>query len=931
MKQCLLIFTLLLSSFSAVFAQQELPKEPAHFKGELIVKIKSRFGEKCDKSSIQIPSIKELIKAEHIKKTTKIFPTHKTLKQKSANSNKVDLSTVYRFEFDKNLNEKKILKQFQMDPSIEYAEFNFINELTYTPDDSLNSEQWYLSAIKAYEAWDVQQGDTNVVIAITDTGSDMDHEDLIDDYAYNYNDPINGIDDDNDGFIDNFNGWDVADDDNDPETTNSGHGANVIGIASASADNKKGISGCGFNTRILTVKIDAAATGQLTAAYEGIVYAADYGAFIISNSWGSHSYSQFAQDVVNYAALNKGCLVIAATGNNGNERRFYPAAYDNVLSVGSTIEEDTVKESSNFGYWAHIFAPGERMLTTNSIGLYSRNGGTSMAAPVVAGVAALVKSQFPNYTAEQVREQLLNTADDIYSINDAKYQGKLGAGRVNAFRAVTETSSPGIALINRSISDGNDNVFIVGDTLRIGGHFKNFLQDANNVNVSIRSIDNKLQIVDGSKSLGDINMLDSVSIENTPFLLRVINGVTFNETVELEISITADNYTKKIYFPVSVNIDYLTINENNLTVTLTSNGGLGFSGDGNNLGAGIRFKGGSSLLFEGSFAIGNSDSYISNKFRSPQGISNHFQTINQVRPVSAKIADYEASASFNDSRISGNSVVEVVKKNYVFKHGKAENSIIYQYAIKNVSGAKLSNLHAALLMDWDIADFSKNKVNYDNLRRMGISFATDTNLICAVMPLNDSLGNFHYAIDNASGGNGGINISDNFSDAEKFQSMSSFRNTAGDVNPDGNDILDVNSIGPFELENGETEYISFAIIISDSLPKLQIEADTIQNLFNRLILSTQENNIALSSSSLKVFPNPSKNDLNLQFNLLKTRQLELRVVDIKGQLVHEIDKRTFSRGVHQLNILTDSWKSGIYLIELKGENLLFQNKFVIAK
>ncbi|GAI36367.1 unnamed protein product, partial [marine sediment metagenome] len=128
---------------------------------------------------------------------------------------------------------------------------HYLPELLYTPDDPLNIYQYYLDTIKAYDAWEICKGDSNIVIGITDTGVDIDHEDLQGNIYYNYNDPINGIDDDNDGFIDNFRGWDLGENDNNPQWEINDHGVVVTGIAGARTDNGIGISGVGFKSRFL--------------------------------------------------------------------------------------------------------------------------------------------------------------------------------------------------------------------------------------------------------------------------------------------------------------------------------------------------------------------------------------------------------------------------------------------------------------------------------------------------------------------------------------------------------------------------------------------------------------------------------------------------------------------------------------------------------
>lgn len=919
--------------FTSFLLAQEAPSNTDYYEGEIIVKVNPQLSHKCSKSSIAIPSIQKIIAAEKIDQVEKMFPNHQKVTQKKGQENFVDLSTIYFFKFDASLDERKILNQLRKDPAVQYAELNYINELVYDPSDTLKSRQWYLAAVNLFQAWDIQKGDTSVVIAIVDTGSDLDHPDLVSDFAYNYNDPINGIDDDNDGYIDNFNGWDIVENNNSPDILNSGHGTNVAGIASASTDNVTGVSGAGFNTKILTVKIYDENTGGLPGAYQGIVYAADHGAFIINNSWGSSQYSAIAQDIVNYAAINRKCFVIAATGNNGQDIKFYPAAYDNVFSVGSMDNRDTIKANSNYGYWVDVYAPGESMYTCNAIGGYQYNGGTSMASPLVAGIAGLVKSQFPNYTAEQVAEHLRNSGDDIYALNDPKYTDKLGSGRINAFKAVSNSSKPGIKFINKTVSDNNDNIFALGDTLRISGAFRNFLTNAQNVSATISTIGNKLQILNPTISLGNINQLDSVSIRSNPFELIIPSGVDFNENIDVLITITADNYLKKQYFDITTNVNYITISENNLTLSITSDGGIGFGGDASDLGAGIKHLNGDSHLFEGGLIIGNSSAFISNKFRG-QSLSPDldFKTNSTVKEINAKVADFECTSTFTDGNISP-AQLSIVNKNYVFKHHQALNSVIYEYEITNTSASKIDNLYVGMLLDWDIANYANNKINYDASRRMGISFSTDTSIFCGVRVLTDSIGSTHYGIDNVGDPtiNGGLNSSDGFSDAEKFQVISSQRNSAGgNVTSSGNDIIDVNSIGPFNLEPNGSRVVAFSITVSDSLANLNQETDTVKNLYERIVLSTPTLSDNSLANRLTISPNPAKEFLKLNLSLAKTTALELRVFSTSGKLVYYRGQESFARGEQYINFSISNWKTGVYFIELKGDGLIFQDKFVVA-
>lgn len=917
---------LLLILLGFLFFNFSFAQNSTFIQGKIVVKVKAQYADKCNKSNIQLKPIQAIVASEEITNTTKVFPNHVPTK----NKNSVDLSNLYYFEFGEGINAKKLVQQLKNLKEVEYAEQIPINQITYTPSDSLNSDQWYLNAVNAYQAWDVQQGDTNIVIAFTDTGTDTDHPDLVDNYAYNYDDPINGIDDDNDGFIDNFLGWDVADNDNDVGFGNFGHGVNVGGIASATTDNLTGISGLGFNTKLLPIKIDESATGRLTAAYEGIVYAADQGAFIITNSWGSHVFSRFSQDIINYATLNKGSLVIAATGNNGDERRFYPAAYENVLSVGSMQFNDTVKANSNYGYWADIFAPGEDMLTTNAIGGYGYNGGTSMAAPVVAGVAGLVKAQFPSYDWRQVTEQILNTGEDIYAVNEARYANKLGSGQLDAFKALTDSTQPGIVLINRTVTDGDDGIFAIGDTLQIRGSFLNVLKDASNVNIELKTIDNRLQILNGTRSVVTLNSGDSISLMNDPFLVIIPSGVDINETIEFEVTITATGYLKRQFFPLDVNIDYLTINENNLRVTLTSNGSIGFSGSNNQLGDGFQHLGSNSHLFEGSFMLGTSNA-IADRFRGEnQGADNDFKVVTPVNIKTPKAADFEANSVFNDGNLNASPNFKVDQNWHVFQHADANNSIIYEYIVENTSGNELSGVYAGIIIDWDIADFSRNKIAYDAQKSMGISFSADTSIFIGTRILNDSIPHSHYGIDNTNNGNGGVNVNDGFSTEEKFTVLSTVRNTAGEFNPEGNDIIEVNSYGPFDLEFGERIQLAFSITVSDNINNLSIESDSIYSLFTRSILGNPGRTL-INDDPVSLYPNPTKDLLFADIRLSEPGNIRYNIINAEGQIIIESPAQFFTSGVQRIRVNTSHLETGLYFLTIRGDNFSSKSKFVVSQ
>ena len=908
---------------AALFSQAE--NEPY----KVVFKVKKEHATKCAKDAIELPEIKQILKQKN-QQTAKVFPNHR--REKAAHL--VDLSTLYEIQHDDANILKQLASELKRSQAIEYAELLYPAQMAYTPSDSENTKQWYLQAIDAFNAWGIEQGDTNVVVGIVDTGFDIDHPDLVDAIAYNHDDPINGIDDDQDGYIDNYYGWNVANRNNNIDISFFGHGTNVAGIASAATDNITGISGVGFNTKMLLVKGEDENSGRLRNVYEGMVYAADQGAFIINNSWGSFFYSQFAQDIVNYCALNKGALVIAAIGNNGADTLFYPAAYENVLSVGSLLPGDTLKESSNYGYYVDLYAPGEDMWTCNAIGGYQYNGGTSMAAPVVAGVASLVKSRFPNYTAEQISILLKNTADDLENINAAEYQDKLGSGKVNAFRALSEDPI-GIVFENLLINDKNDGVFINGDTLNISGRFKNYLANATGVTISLEVSGNHLNPIKTSYNIGSLNTNDTVNNYNTPFQFKVPSQLSSQKRIDFLMRIQTDQGNFKQHFSTTLNPDFIILKENQLELTLTSDGSLGYSGRINNLGNGYQYLEGSSLLYGGSFAIGINPQEVADHFWVDtsrlfiEDFDDDFTKENLIAIENPSQSKAEVSTTFSYPMQAGGKL-SVKQTTYLFDSDSLSSTIIHHYQIKNEGTANLQDAYAGILADWDIIDRNRNKITYDSSRKMGISFSTDSNLFCGIRALAKEYPVKHYAIDNTPSGEGGLNLSTIFNDSLKFEALSSMRDSAGNSRVEGNDVIDVISYGPFDLNADSSISLSFSISFAKDFNQLLEYSDSAQAAFNQLTLGQLEQLAAGNMLASSLFPNPASQNIHFRFQSLESERATISIFNSSGQLVYELGEQQFNKGSQELIIDVSSWKTGVYFLLLNGDKLKIQNKFVVS-
>lgn len=342
----------------------------------------------------------------------------------------------------------ELIRYIEKRSFIEYAERIPSMELFLTPNDPLYNQQYNLAITNADLAWDLSlcpNGANQTVVAIIDDAVLTSHPDLAPTIWNNPNEvPGNGIDDDNNGYIDDVVGWDAANNDNDPNppinATSSyfSHGTHVAGITGAATDNNIGIASIGFGLQLMSIKIGNSNTGgSLTGALAGVDYAVASGYVDIANmSWGGAPYSQTFQNLFTIG-YNQGITWIAAAGNSNSPAPMYPASYQHVISVAATNSSDAKASFSNYGTTIDVSAPGVAILSTvpGANPLYDFKSGTSMAAPYVAGLAGLMKCFNSSASPTQIETCLKTTADNIDPQNPS-FVNQLGAGRVNAEAAL---------------------------------------------------------------------------------------------------------------------------------------------------------------------------------------------------------------------------------------------------------------------------------------------------------------------------------------------------------------------------------------------------------------------------------------------------------------------------------------------------------------
>ena len=390
----------------------------------------------------------------------------------------IDLYTTFLFKtkaIDKEL--ELLIQKLNELPEIEYAEPVYIDEEDFTPNDPNYSSCWHLDKIKADLAWDISTGSSDIVVSIVDDAITINHPDLQDVIWVNPNEiPNNGIDDDNNGYVDDINGWDTYTNDNDPSphdnTSAWAHGTHCAGIAGAATNNGVGISAIGYGVSLMAVKT-ADDNGLVNQTWDGVYYSIVSGADIISCSWSSGSFSQTNYNIIQFG-LNNGSIIVAASGNNNSNLTTspkYPACYEGVICVANTNSADVKASSSNYGNRIDISAPGSSILSTVPYSGYDTKTGTSMSAPMVAGLLGLMKSYAPNATNEQLINCMKNSSDNIDAVN-SNYAGLLGSGRINAYNALMCLSPPEADFEILNSDNCNGRVYYADKSLNFPTHWE---------------------------------------------------------------------------------------------------------------------------------------------------------------------------------------------------------------------------------------------------------------------------------------------------------------------------------------------------------------------------------------------------------------------------------------------------------------------------
>lgn len=386
------------------------------------------------------------------KSPPELSPSGHVLREYGVNTMKLNLVHGATFNFKltgSSLHKKEAIARLVKLQNVDYIEPDYPIQVVpttnalVTPDDIYFSKQWFHKTLESLSAWRINDGSNDIVAAVVDTGIDYNHPDLKDNIWINNQETINGRDDDGNGYIDDIHGWNFAANNSDARTTkNSPHGSHVAGLIGATGRNHLGVVGIAHKVKLMALKfMDDSGAGMTSNAVKAINYAIQKKVFIINNSWGSNTFSRTLSEAIARAAKAK-ILFFAAAGNGNKgkgydieQKAWYPASYPywNVFSVAATNQSDQLTAFSNFSSTkVDVAAPGFSIFSTVSGDNYQMMSGTSMATPIVSGLAVLVKATNPNLDPAQIIKIIRDSSDKIQTLKDKVIAG----GRINAYKAV---------------------------------------------------------------------------------------------------------------------------------------------------------------------------------------------------------------------------------------------------------------------------------------------------------------------------------------------------------------------------------------------------------------------------------------------------------------------------------------------------------------
>lgn len=847
-----------------------------------------------------------------------------------------------------------LLSELQANSNVEYAEprperhtqamreREQLNAIDGVPNDPYFAQQWSLERMHLAAAWDITRGSPNAIVAVIDLGVDFTHPELIGQDWINTAEQNGqpGIDDDNNGYIDDIHGWDFVDNDGDPAPRplafSESHGTHVSGTIAALRNNGRGITGIAPDCKIMAIR--AGVGGSIPYGYEGIYYACRSGAKIINCSWGGGGESAFERDIINYAIAHD-CIVVAAAGNSPQRDPlpFYPAAIEGVLSVAATDWNDLAANFTHYGPWVKVSAPGVSIISPvigpNGEHTYDTWQGTSMAAPHVAGVCALVAAINPTLTAGEITARVLSTSVPIDAVNPSLLAGGLGLGRVDAWNALTLDYSGAVQLTAAQITE------TAGD---LDGRIE-----------PGESCDLHLTVQNGSVELAGLRATASTTRDSiifssplcfwnslpagasrtsaTAMTLHLPADARRGRTIPLNIDFTtlAGAAIGRATHTLIIDTTYVLLRNSVMQLGMAEHGSLGYYDyrDRRYIGPGLSLQTERPFgtLYHGSFVLA-ADGYVSDNFYGDTTRLREDWVMlpdSFARTVPSSRAAQETRCNFTDRGAAENELfASVTASGLAYADGFADHFLILEYAVANRSINHWQSAYAGLALDWDIAGGSRNYSAFDPIHAMAIASPSLSEYPqFAVVALRGPLTGY-YAIDNRAE----LDSAGYWSDARKWELLSSGVHSSAS---DARDISQLVSIGPFSLAAGNDTTFAFALLWGDNALELQQAADSARVRYGVPVLAG--GGPAELPSVVRVSPNPVSALGTLTLHVSTAQTIDISLYNVLGQKVLARTARALPDGTVKLELASAQVSTGLFFYNISYGGQTHIGKLLIVR
>ncbi len=820
---------------------------------------------------------------------------------------------------------EKLLGTLKADPAVVWAERPPERRCDLVPDDPYYSELWALPRVEAPAAWDQHIGGGEVVIAVVDTGVELDHEDLEEALWVNEDELQGspGVDDDGNGWVDDVHGYDTRDGDGDPnpEPGDQSHGTHVAGTAACATDNTTGVSSIVWDARLMALR---AGHGSLISdGVEGIYYAAVNGAEVINCSWGGDSYSHYEQEVIALAG-ELGALVVASAGNAGNDREHYPGAYEGVLCVAATNPDDVKLGSSQYGSWVDLAAPGSLIYSTMIGGSYGTKSGTSMATPHVTSLCGLVRSRHPAYGPAQAREHVVFTCDNIDDVNPG-YEEQLGRGRINALQAMT-ASPEALVLDDWTFEDADQNgVADPGEEVEIVITLAAMLGDFESVQVQLSMPEGGGEVLDGQATFPPVEEGGTTDNAAEPFLIEVDAQAEHGQPILLRFAVSATGgYSHLQYATLVVAPTYASHDNGQITLSLSGHGAIGYYDfeENQSVGLGLLYpQGGPGHLYHGSLLIALNDCRVADMASYLIGSAGDFQPLEGGDiQLSDSGEEQRIEAAFCTCGMEPDPGIEVNLVSRSRIDEELEGVVLVEYHIWNAGESVLENLRPGVWMDFDV-DGSWGDDGGGWEEDLSLCWQTDdSGRYLGVSLLSEPAASFRLCRwdDWSQGG-----LTDDelcFYMGEGFQQIES----------DGPDDWQCLMAGASEdLDPGSERLLSFGILAAESLSGLREAAEAAIQW--REELPVERPLPVPGDFHATVAPNPFNPGTRLRMHLSAPGEVQWEVYDLLGRRIMDAPARPYAAGTHLKWLDFSDRAAGLYFLRIRSGARTRVDKLLLVK